>query len=298
VSLPGDAPTAIAIGTGRRPSALFYGKTSATLTAVDVTSLGLRTDLALLECAGSTVEDCGNHLVVRSPSNPTFYWGNFLLLDHVPDAELTDQWLARFEEALPAAGHRTFAFDRDDATIERLSGFAERGFRIERSSTMTAASVTSPPNPNAEATYRPLRSDEDWAQSVELRIACFEEYDETQHEFVMRRSASSRALVSRAGGDWFGAFVGERLVSQMGLVAAGSGLARFQSVETHPDFRGRGLAGSLVRHVALFGFRKLGAMTLVMVANPNDSAIRIYRALGFASVETTLQAERWPAWVA
>ena len=51
---------------------------------MDVESLGYRTDLALLRLGGSTIEDRGDHLVVRSPYNPTFYWGNFLLLEHVP----------------------------------------------------------------------------------------------------------------------------------------------------------------------------------------------------------------------
>jgi len=78
---------------------------------MNVRSLGFRTDLALLERAGSTIEDCGDHLVVRSPSNPTFYWGNFLLLDHLPAADRVDGWLDRFETALPTARHRSFGFD-------------------------------------------------------------------------------------------------------------------------------------------------------------------------------------------
>ena len=74
---------------------------------MDVVSLGFRTDLALLERAGSTIEDCGDHLVVTSPANPTFYWGNFLLLDHVPAADRVEMWLDRFVAALPAARHRS-----------------------------------------------------------------------------------------------------------------------------------------------------------------------------------------------
>ena len=71
---------------------------------MNVRSLGFRTDLALLERAGSTIEDCGDHLVVRTPSNPTFYWGNFLLLDHVPAADRVDAWLDRFVAAFPRPG--------------------------------------------------------------------------------------------------------------------------------------------------------------------------------------------------
>ena len=80
----------------------------------------------------------------------------------------------------------------------------------------------------------------------------------------------------------------------MGLFRASEGLARFQSVETHPDARRRGLAGTLVHHVSGFGLSELGARILVMVADPTDAAIRLYRALGFTDSESMLQAERAP----
>src|SRR6478672_2433496 len=104
---------------------------------MDVVSLGFRTDLALLERGGSTIEDCGDHLVVRSPSNPTFYWGNFLLLDHLPAADRVDTWLDRFEEALPAARHRSFGFDAPHARAADLAVFAERGLHVDASTVMT-----------------------------------------------------------------------------------------------------------------------------------------------------------------
>ena len=263
---------------------------------MDVTSLGLRTDLALLVAAGSTIEDCGDHLVTRSPYNPTHYWGNFLLLDYVPEPGSAAAWLARFEEALPDARHRTFAFDDTSAEPARLAGFADHGLRIERSTTLTTSSLTEPPRMNAEAIYRRLESDADWAQKRALQLACFDEYDESQEEFVVRRAESNRQLVAAVGGGWFGAFLDGQLVSQMGLVNAGSGLARFQSVETHPSFRERGLAGTLLHHVGSFGLGDLGARTLVIVADPDDTAIRLYEAVGFRATETTLQAERWPGW--
>ena len=81
----------------------------------------------------------------------------------------------------------------------------------------------------------------------------------------------------------------------MGLFTASPGLARFQNVKTHPDARGRGLAGTLVHRVSRYGFDELGAQTLVMVADPEYLAIRVYRSVGFADTEHQLQAERKPA---
>jgi ribosomal protein S18 acetylase RimI-like enzyme len=262
---------------------------------VKLYSLGFRTDLALLERAGSTIDDRGDHLVVRSPENPTFYWGNFLLLDHVPRADQVEEWLDRFATAFPEARHRAFGFDTTAGTTADLSGFLAQGFRVEALTVMTASSVRRPPHPNSEATYRVFQSDNDWRQSVELRLAC-DDFDQpaSHREFVTLRAESNRALVAAGHAQWFGAFLGETLVAQMGLVTAGPGLARFQSVETHPDHRGRGLAGTLAHHASGYGFRELDAKTLVMVADPDYLAIRIYRAVGFIDSEAQLQVERAP----
>ncbi len=261
---------------------------------MNVSSLGYRTDLALLERAGSTIEDHGNHLVVRTPSNPTFYWGNFLLLDHVPDSDRIDNWLECFTSSLPGAKHRAFGFDCRGHAAADLAGWAERGFKTEASAVMTATAVHPPPRPNGEATYRRLESDDDWAQSLELQVACHAGYDESSSEFVTRRNASNRALVSDGRGAWFGAFLGDALVSQMGLVETSSGVARFQSVETHPDARGRGLAGTLVHVVSRYGFDTLCSRTLVMVADPEYVAMRVYRSIGFSVSGSDLSAELIP----
>ena len=86
----------------------------------------------------------------------------------------------------------------------------------------------------------------------------------------------------------FGAFSAGALVSALGLVqvsAPAGRLARFQDVQTHPDFRRLGLASSLVWHAARYGLDELGARTLVMVADPGYPAIRLYRRLGFRLTE-------------
>ena len=262
---------------------------------MDVTSLGYRTDLALLRLGGSEVTDCGDHLVVRTPHNPTFWWGNFLLLDRVPAVAHTDRWLDRFHVEFPDAQHVSIGFDETTGSTGDLSGFAERGLRCEALTVMSATAVREPARPNCDATYRQLTSDDDWAQSIELRVACNEEEEESGYrEFTTRKAATNRALVEAGHGGWFGAFLEGRLVTQMGLFAASPGLARFQSVETHPDFRGRGLAGTLVHHVSRYGFDELGATTLVMVADPTYLAIRVYRAVGFTDGESQLQAEKPP----
>ena len=260
---------------------------------MDVASLAFRTDLAMLEHSGSLVEDHDTHLVVRTPDNPTYWWGNFVLLPVAPpgQAEASD-WLRVFEREFPQARHRTFGVDGRAGSREDLAPFAAIGLDIDAMTVMTANAVHEPPRPNTAATYRPLRDDDDWEQQVDLA----RDGEDVGYElpFVTAQAAAQRRLVDAGYGAWWGAFEDGRLVASMGLFTASTGLARFQTVKTRPGARGRGLAGTLVHRVSTYGFEELGAKTLVMVADPDYLAIRIYRSVGFADTERQLQAERKP----
>jgi ribosomal protein S18 acetylase RimI-like enzyme len=261
---------------------------------MDIASLAFRTDLAMLQHSGSVVEDCGTHLVVRTPDNPTYWWGNFLLLPGPPvDVAEAEGWLSTFESEFPGTRHRTFGVDGTTGATEDLAAFAELGMSTEWSSVMTATAVHEPARPNTAATYRPFASDDDWSQQVELSMAG-EDPGSHSREFVTAQGQAHRRLVEAGHGKWWGAFEDDRLLASMGLFRASAGLARFQNVKTHPDARGRGLAGTLVHRVSRFGFDELGVHTLVMVADPEYLAIRIYRGVGFRDTERQLMAERKP----
>jgi GNAT superfamily N-acetyltransferase len=267
-----------------------------TIGSVKVRSLGYQTDLALLQLGGSEIEDYGDHLVIRSRHNPTHWWGNFLLLADVPAPRDSQHWIDRFVEAFPDAKHRAIGFDGVDRRLNELDWFVARGFEAESQTVMTATKVHDPVRPNTEAIYRRFQAETDWAQSIELGVRCNERQLEPgeYRRFLSARTATRRHLDQSGSGGWFGAFLDGQLVSQMGLISAGQ-RARFQSVETDPDYRRRGLAGSLVHFVSVFGLGELDADTLVMVADPNYFAIDLYRAVGFADTEVQIQVERFPA---
>jgi ribosomal protein S18 acetylase RimI-like enzyme len=260
---------------------------------MEIASLAYRTDLAMLEHSGSTVEDRGDYLVVRTPDNPTFWWGNHLLLPQGPrdDAEARG-WVETFEREFPEARHRTFGVDGTTGDASDVAPFGALGMEVEVSSVLTATSTHPPPHPCTDATIRRLSTDDDWAQQVELSMVG--EGLGYDLDYCTARAAAERSLVDQGYGAWWGAFAGDRLLSSMGLFTASSGLARFQNVKTHPDARGRGLAGTLVHRVSRYGFEELGARTLVMVADPDYLAIRIYRSVGFAESERQVQVTRKP----
>ena len=95
-------------------------------------------------------------------------------------------------------------------------------------------------------------------------------------------------------GAWFGAFAGGRLAAQLGVFSDGSGVARYQNVETDPGWRRNGLAGTLVWQAGQWARESLDARTLVIVADPEAEAIRIYRSVGFHDAETQIAFQRPP----
>ena len=158
---------------------------------------------------------------------------------------------------------------------------------------MTASPVHQPPRPSHDARYRPLSGAGDWQRSLELRLATDEGGElATTRAFYEQRTADARRLAENGHGAWFGAFAGDRLVAQLGVFSDGSGVARYQNVETHPAWRRKGLAGTLVWQAGRYAADQLGAHTLVIVAEPRRDAIRVYRSVGFTEAEAQIAFER------
>lgn len=262
---------------------------------MEISSLGFRTHLMVLSLGGSVVTDRGDYVVVRTPANPTYYWGNFLLFGGPGDV---DERLAVFATEFPDAGHVAWGIDTLDGSAGDEEALKAAGFSIGRDTVMTATAVREPARPNHDVELRPMTGDDDWSQQVDLRQATFEDTDgggAAYRVFLERLVASERTLTEQGDAVWFGAFDGGRLVSSLGLASDGGELARFQAVGTHPDSRGRGIASTLVHHASRYGFDTLGARTLVMVADPEYLAIRLYRAVGFADTETKVEFTRSPS---
>jgi ribosomal protein S18 acetylase RimI-like enzyme len=69
---------------------------------------------------------------------------------------------------------------------------------------------------------------------------------------------------------------------------------RYQDVETHPAARRQGLAGMLVYQAGRYALAQLAASTLVIVAEPDQQAIRVYRSCRFEVTEDQVSFERAP----
>lgn len=255
-----------------------------------VNSLGFRTDLMLRRLVGSVIEDRGSHLVVRSPANADFHWGNFVLFDAPPAPGDAARWAAVFAGAFPGAGHLALGVDGTDGDVGDPGVHAALGVDVITLSVLTATELGEPVRSDPQVAVRPLGGDDDWALALALRLSCEDLPLSAEHRaFLAVRYAEFRALCEAGHGQWFGAFIDGQLCAGCGLFTDGRGEARFQNVETSPAFRRRGLASSVVHHAGLWGLREAGARTLVVAADPDHHAIRVYRALGFTEAERYVQ---------
>jgi GNAT superfamily N-acetyltransferase len=259
-----------------------------------IRSLGFRTDVMLLALQGSSIEEHDAYRVIRTPSNPTFHWGNFLLIHRDPKPGELAGWVRTFADEFPGAPHIAIGIDSSQPSAIPADEFEAAGVKPDASTVLTATDIRPPARPNTEAEFRMLRPDvdADWEAAVAVQWANFRPTDEDDGEHVRHRLAAARELQVRGKGAWFGAFLEGQMVAGLGIFSDGSGVARYQTVDTHPDFRNRGMAGTLVYTAARYAIDELGATTLVIVADPEYSAITIYRGLGFDGTETQTQLER------
>ncbi|SEN73668.1 GNAT family N-acetyltransferase [Actinacidiphila rubida] len=87
-------------------------------------------------------------------------------------------------------------------------------------------------------------------------------------------------------GAYWGVRDGGRLVAMAGERLRPPGWTEISAVCTDPEHRGRGLAGRLVRQVAV-GIRARGDVPFLHAATVNSGAIRLYESLGFTARRST-----------
>jgi len=269
-------------------------------------SLGWRTALIFARFDGEVVPRA-DHLVIRTPHNPTFWWGNFLLFDDAPQAGDAMRWLARFEAEIalrqPESRHIAFGVD-SEAAFELPADFAAAGLTQFASTvlTMQRAQLRAPRRAlGSDFHIAALRLPEQAAAAVDLQVAA--DAGATQSEiayrlFRQRQMRRYEAMVRAGMGDWFAVVARaaeghDILVADCGLFRSpGASLGRFQHVVTHPSWRRRGLCSALVHTVCRHGFETMGLDTLVIVADPDDVAIGLYESLGFERGANTWHLEK------
>ena len=256
-----------------------------------IRSLAYRTDLIFPAFDGKIL-DRGNYLVVRTPSNPTFYWGNFLLFSRPPGPRDFIKWRQLFASEIgvpPQVEHQAFAWDSLEGEAGLVEPFLKAGFGLSLDVVLTTEALVPPARPDHSVVVRALEADADWQQALTLQMACREEvHGEGGYRIFRERLMDRYRRMSEARrGHWYGAFIEGKMVADLGIFHQ-DGLGRYQSVETHPDFRRRGVAGTLIYAAGCQAMAEHGLRTLVIVAEADSAPQRLYQSLGFAAREKAL----------
>ncbi len=240
--------------------------------------LGWWTDLEVARRSGAHVLASGASFIVKTPENPGYYWGNYVLVpgDWSPDA--AQQF---FSAQFPQADHVAIGLLGD------IDADQWKAWPVESNDVLSAAA---PPHAPAVPGYvvRALSGD-DWRKAWANEVA---DQSDEYADFAWRRIETRRAMSERGDAVFLGAFYGEVLAADLGIVACGS-VSRYQSVFTHPDHRERGLASWLLARAGQWAGQR-GAHNYVIIAEPDSAARRLYERLGFGLVEQAHQIERAP----
>lgn len=252
------------------------------------TSLGYRTDLALLALSGARITARADCTVIETPSNHAFHWGNFLLFPQAPTPEDFTRWPRRFKEELGhLEGVHHVAFGWDDPSGARGASdlFVAAGYRFDSGVVMTARAIIRPARAHPTLEVRPLTSDEDWRAATEIQIASADAvFDEAAYRrFKQAQMNRFRRMTERGELRWLGGFEGGALIANLGI-SLGDGVRRFQSVATHPERRREGACARLVYEASAEALSE-GAEVLVMVADELRGARRVYARVGFELTE-------------
>lgn len=248
------------------------------------------TDLAVAALSGGRIEENPTHLVIRTPANPTYHWGNFL--------QVTDETLAAdpaacvelFRQEFPQAPWIAIGLP---AMPQDPNSWAQLGIGIQTTEALLLAGrprvADLPPGYSA----RQLMAF-DWEASAELAIRENDhtgEFDAAEFEEFARKQALVMVELTDTGkGAWFGAFADGVLVSDLGIVVCGR-RARYRSVGTDVAHRGRGLASHLLGLAADWALAR-GCSELVIVTETINPAGRLYRRAGFEPICGSVAAYR------
>lgn len=246
---------------------------------MEIKSIGLKTNLFMSSLLGD-IYDRGDYIVVKTPVNPTFHWGNFIVFPSSPKNDDYKKWIQIFKSEfknIQSVKHMLFVWDDPSGKAGEIQEFIYNGFEESRGVYLSAEEVISPQYPNNKINIRVIDSDSDWIKLLESH----------PEEYLQNQLIQQRKWINKGAGYFFGAFYKEELVADLGIFFE-DGVGRFQNVSTKEAYRRQGICGTLVHHAANYAFKRHKAKRLIMEADEDYIAARIYESVGFKAIEKSM----------
>lgn len=253
-------------------------------------SLCLASDVLVLR-GQSHLEELDDRFILRSPKEPNFWFGNCVIFKVTtvdPDAQI-----AQFQADFPDARHVTLQWDVPNMPRRAaFDAFEALGYEVDISDVLVLNGALNRFAAPEGISIRPLTSDSDWTQATELQgLTGMEDRDHGAEylPYIKTRMEVCRAQVDTGFASWLGAFDGDTLAADLGIYADAR-TARFQAVETRASYRRRGICAALVTAGVEWAQAKHPDTKVVIVADPEANAGRIYRRCGFELTEQVISA--------
>lgn len=258
-----------------------------------INSLGFLTNLMFAKFSGS-VEDRGSYTLIKTPSNPSYHWGNYIIFDHPPRSGDLKKWTAIFDREFnyySEPHHYVFAWESGEGECKE---FLDANFEKESAVVLTTSVLNPPRFLNSKIELRKISLEKDWSDVLELQVLCAEPkyINDYYRDFKVEQMKQYREMSEAGLGNWFGAYLNDRLIGDLGIFRD-SGVGRYQSVGTHPEFRRQGVCGTLVYQAGLIAMKEFSLKYLVMEADPDYHAARVYESVGFQRSEVNHALSWW-----
>lgn len=265
-------------------------------------SLGVQSDFIVSHLESELI-DHADYAVYRTPATPNFYFGNFLALKVPLSEKSRHDWEQAFGHAfdgVPGIRHRAFIWPVVEASEETdIRSFlgAHYEFTENHVLAMPSDALIAPRRLNTEIRITPFGDDESiWSQWREIAVtereAGHEEAD--YRRYLAGREKTYRDLERAGYGDFFGAFSRDRLLGYAGVFALND-LARYQQVQVIPDFQNKGIARTLIHHLAQWVATR--ASRQIIIADADYHASALYQSLGFRLSQREGCLCQWPGYV-
>ena len=252
---------------------------------MNIKSLGYQMDLAYPGFNGQII-DRGNYLVIHTPSNPSYYWGNYLLFDRPPGPSDLARWREIFAKEIgnqPNINHEAFGWDTPSGDLGHIEPFQKAGYNLFQHNIMTTSKIIQPPHFNTNVETRSVTTDAEWEMATYCN-ASDSESPATPNARIREKMRTWQVVSQNKTGNWYGAFLQNEFAGGLGIYKVKK-IGVIDSVVTHPNFRKQGVGRSLMYQACHHALTHLGVDKLLLATSKDSDAERMYQQLGFKTVE-------------